>query len=215
LTVTDAAGRTATASRTVTVSNETGPPPLSDASFTATITRPTDGVTITGTYSVGLATTAPWGQPKTWTLTVDGQTILSETTTGTTLWFGWNSASTPDGDADDDPHGDVGRRNGDGLAHDRRDAVMASAVEAGGEPLVLLAGDHAYAGLFVAAVVDAVGLPFPGRLLLIGAGVLAPAAESSPTGLVVAAALGALVGDHAWYVAGRFHDGCGVQRRCQ
>jgi len=66
------------------------------------------------------------------------------------------------------------------------------------------ARDHAYAGLFLVALVDALGVPFTGRLLLIGAGALAAARGLNLGGLTLAATLGALVGDHAWYLAGRY-----------
>ena len=70
--------------------------------------------------------------------------------------------------------------------------------------LLDFARDHAYVGLFVVAFVDALGVPVPGRLMLIGAGALAAARGLNVGGLVLAATLGALLGDHAWYVAGRY-----------
>src|SRR6185295_13892721 len=42
-----------------------------------------------------------------------------------------------------------------------------------------------YLGLFLATLIDATGFPFPGRVVLMAAG-----------------ALGAVVGDHLWYLAG-------------
>jgi hypothetical protein len=92
LTVTDSTGRTATATRSVTVANG------ASASFTAAFTYPASGATVGGTQSVGMSTTAPWGTPKTFTLTVDGATIMSESVaTGSTFWTQWNTTTTPNG----------------------------------------------------------------------------------------------------------------------
>jgi hypothetical protein len=90
LTVTDGAGHTATASESVTVSNST-------ASFTASFSYPASGATVGGGQSVGMSTTATWGQSKTFTLTVDGATITSQTLTGTTLWVTWDTTTIADG----------------------------------------------------------------------------------------------------------------------
>jgi hypothetical protein len=91
LTVTDATGRTATASRSVTVSNTT-------ASFTASFQYPASGATVGGSQSVGLSTTAPWGSPKTFTLTVDGALIRSESVaTGSSYWLQWDTTTTSNG----------------------------------------------------------------------------------------------------------------------
>jgi membrane protein DedA with SNARE-associated domain len=62
--------------------------------------------------------------------------------------------------------------------------------------------DHLYVAVFLATVVDATGIPFPGRLLLIAAGATA-ASGGSVGGLVLLGAAGAVLGDHLWYVAGR------------
>jgi membrane protein DedA with SNARE-associated domain len=60
-----------------------------------------------------------------------------------------------------------------------------------------------YLGLFLAALIDATGLPFPGRALLVAAGA-ATARDWGQVALMTAAgALGAVVEDHLWYVAGR------------
>lgn len=83
-------GQTATATRSVTVSNAT-------ASFTVSFQYPEAGATVSGVKSVGLATTAPWGVSKTWTLSVGGTVISRQTTTGTTLWIRWDTTSTANG----------------------------------------------------------------------------------------------------------------------
>ncbi|MBI2205680.1 MAG: matrixin family metalloprotease [Candidatus Rokubacteria bacterium] len=93
LTVTDSAGASVTVTRSVTVSNGT-----STAGFTVSFSNPTtDGRTVTGNLSVGLSTTAPWGQAKTWTLSVDGATLTTVTNTGTVLWYTLDSRPLANG----------------------------------------------------------------------------------------------------------------------
>jgi hypothetical protein len=89
LTVTDGEARTATAALAVTVSNA--------AAFTVSFSYPGVGATVSGNQSVGMATTAPWGQTKTFTLSVDGKVITSQKVSGTTLWHTWNTRSVADG----------------------------------------------------------------------------------------------------------------------
>jgi hypothetical protein len=90
LTVDDGAGHSASASRTVTVANGA-------AQFSAAFQYPASGATVGGTQSVGLSTTAPWGQAKTFDLSVDGIAITSTPTTGTTLWVDWNTLPAGNG----------------------------------------------------------------------------------------------------------------------
>lgn len=61
---------------------------------------------------------------------------------------------------------------------------------------------HLYSIVFIAATIDATGIPFPGRLLVITAGALA-ADGSETTRVVLLAAAGALLGDHILYLLGR------------
>jgi len=89
LTVTDGAARTATATLAVTVSNA--------APFTVSFTYPAAGAIVSGRQSIGMATTATWGQTKTFKLTVDGKAVTTQTSTGTTLWYTWNTKSVADG----------------------------------------------------------------------------------------------------------------------
>ncbi|MBI2207434.1 MAG: hypothetical protein HYU41_26680 [Candidatus Rokubacteria bacterium] len=91
-TVTDSAGRTASATRTVTVANT-----AAATSFTASFGGPAAGATVRNTVSVGMATTAPWGQTKTFTLSANGTGVTSQTITGTTLWYRWNTLPFPNG----------------------------------------------------------------------------------------------------------------------
>ncbi|MBI2205681.1 MAG: Ig-like domain-containing protein [Candidatus Rokubacteria bacterium] len=94
-TVTDSAGGTGTASVAVTVSNTVTAPP---ASFTVSFTNPTtDGMTVSGNLSVGLGTTAPWGQSKTWKLSVGDKVLTTVTNTGTVLWYTLNTTTLADG----------------------------------------------------------------------------------------------------------------------
>ena len=47
--------------------------------------------------SVGMSTTAPGGQSKTWRLSVDGTVLTTQTTTGTVLWYGLNTTTLTNG----------------------------------------------------------------------------------------------------------------------
>jgi hypothetical protein len=94
-TVTDATGATATATLPVTVSNTTAPPPT--AGFTVAFSYPASGATVSGSQSVGLTTTAAWGQAKTFTLSVDGTVLTSQSVTGTTLWYTWDTTAIANG----------------------------------------------------------------------------------------------------------------------
>lgn len=58
---------------------------------------------------------------------------------------------------------------------------------------------HAYVVVFIGALIDATGLPFPGRLLLIGAGAYAAAGNANVAVFVVLGALGAMVTDQVWF----------------
>ena len=62
---------------------------------------------------------------------------------------------------------------------------------------------HTYLVVFAGALIDATGLPFPGRLLLVAAGAVAEARGLSVAAVVVLGAVGAMITDHLWYFAGR------------
>ena len=64
-------------------------------------------------------------------------------------------------------------------------------------------GPLLYVAIFAVAMIDAMGVPIPGRLLLIAAGAVLAHDWSQAAGLVAAAALGAFAGDHVWYAIGR------------
>ena len=67
--------------------------------------------------------------------------------------------------------------------------------------LAFLAG-HVYLVIFVANTIDAAGIPFPGRIVLILAGTVVETKLQLAFAIVTGAA-GALLGDHALYLAGR------------
>ena len=65
--------------------------------------------------------------------------------------------------------------------------------------------EHIYLGVLIATAIDATALPIPGRVLLIAAGALAAQGDVNLWGVIAAGALGAILGDHLWYLAGRRH----------
>jgi membrane protein DedA with SNARE-associated domain len=62
---------------------------------------------------------------------------------------------------------------------------------------------YTYVGVLVATVVDATGVPFPGRLLLVAAGAFAAGGDLNVGAVIACGAVGAVIGDHVWYLAGR------------
>jgi len=92
--VTDASSNTGSASMTVTVANATPPP----AAFTASFTYPAAEATVSGAQSIGMSTTADWAATKTFTLSVDGTPLTSQTfATATTFWYTWDTTAVPNG----------------------------------------------------------------------------------------------------------------------
>ena len=73
---------------------------------------------------------------------------------------------------------------------------------AGLDPLLHDAG-LVYLGLFLATLIDATGVPFPGRVVLVAAGAAMARDWGDVAAMTAAGALGALIGDHLWWVAGR------------
>jgi membrane protein DedA with SNARE-associated domain len=66
--------------------------------------------------------------------------------------------------------------------------------------------EHLFGVVFLGAIVDAIGIPFPGRIMLITAGSMADpdGDHGTSTVLVIAVAVvGTVVGDHVWYLLGR------------
>jgi membrane protein DedA with SNARE-associated domain len=60
-----------------------------------------------------------------------------------------------------------------------------------------------YLGLVLATLIDATGLPFPGRVVLVAAGAAMAKDWGQVAVITAAGALGAVIGDHLWYAAGR------------
>jgi membrane protein DedA with SNARE-associated domain len=77
-------------------------------------------------------------------------------------------------------------------------ALMASEAV---RPYLTFLVDHLYLVAFLVAVIDSSGLPFPGRLLVIAAGAFSAGAPDA-TWVILVAAAGAVIGDHALYLLG-------------
>jgi membrane protein DedA with SNARE-associated domain len=69
-------------------------------------------------------------------------------------------------------------------------------------PFIGFVAGHVYLAVFVANAIDATGIPCPGRIVLILAGALLPAKRELGF-VIMAGALGALLGDHLLYLAGQ------------
>jgi membrane-associated protein len=67
--------------------------------------------------------------------------------------------------------------------------------------------EYSYACVLIAAAIDAMALPFPGRLVLLSAGILAAAGHVDLLGTIAAGLGGAVAGDHLWYFGGRLARG--------
>jgi len=95
LTVTDAAGRTASASRSVTVSNAAPPPP--GGTLRVFITSPTSGATVGGTVWVNIWVEGAAAGTKVFTLRAGSTTVGSATDSGVHVTLPWNTPGTPNG----------------------------------------------------------------------------------------------------------------------
>ena len=62
--------------------------------------------------------------------------------------------------------------------------------------------EHTYAVVFIATLVDATAIPFPGRIVLAAAGALAASGDASLTLVIALGAAGVVITDHLWYFAG-------------
>lgn len=67
-------------------------------------------------------------------------------------------------------------------------------------PLFDWLAEHTYLVVFFGTVIDATGLPFPGRILLAAAGARAAAGHANLFAVIGLGALGAMLVDHAWYL---------------
>jgi membrane protein DedA with SNARE-associated domain len=66
--------------------------------------------------------------------------------------------------------------------------------------------EHLFVVVFLGAIVDAIGIPFPGRIMLITAGSLSDPGRDHGIGtalVIVVAVVGTVAGDHVWYLLGR------------
>ena len=78
--------------------------------------------------------------------------------------------------------------------------------------------EHLYALVFLGALVDAVGIPFPGRIMLITVGSLShPARDNGADASIVIAlgVAGTVAGDHVWYLLGRLTGRRLLDRYCR
>jgi membrane protein DedA with SNARE-associated domain len=60
--------------------------------------------------------------------------------------------------------------------------------------------DHTYLVVFVGTLIDATGFPFPGRLLLAGAGALAAAGHANVVAVIALGAFAAMLIDFVWFL---------------
>lgn len=67
-------------------------------------------------------------------------------------------------------------------------------------PLFDWLAEHTYLVVFLGTVIDATGLPFPGRVLLAAAGAMAATGHAHVLIVIAVAALGAILVDQAWYL---------------
>jgi hypothetical protein len=93
LTVTDSAGQTSTVTRTVTVQNSAA------GGLDVFITTPSEGATVSGTVTVNVWVEKASGSANVFTLTVGGQTVWTQTTSGVHVYGPWDSRTVPDGPA--------------------------------------------------------------------------------------------------------------------
>src|SRR5205807_441461 len=90
LSVTDGAGRTASAAVSVTVA----PPPA----LTASITSPASGATVTGTVTVSMAAGNAQGSPTQFVLQLDNATTLStQSVSGSAATYAWDTSAVASG----------------------------------------------------------------------------------------------------------------------
>jgi len=74
-------------------------------------------------------------------------------------------------------------------------------MEEAADRLVVFLVPHLYLTVFAVSAIDAIGIPFPGRILLVLAGAFA-ATRVELAIAIAASALGSLVGDHVVFLAG-------------
>lgn len=70
-------------------------------------------------------------------------------------------------------------------------------------PVLTFLARYIHVTVLLSMIIDAIGVPFPGRVVLVAAGAFAAGGDAHVTLIVALGALGALIGDHLWYIAGR------------
>ena len=70
------------------------------------------------------------------------------------------------------------------------------------QPLAAWLLAHTYLVVFVGALIDSTGIPFPGRLILVAAGAFASRGDVNPVAITLLGAAGVAVTDHLWYFTG-------------
>ena len=63
---------------------------------------------------------------------------------------------------------------------------------------------YIYVVVFIGVLIDASGFPFPGRILLVAAGAFARAGHGNVLGVIVLAAVAAMIMDLGWFLAARW-----------
>src|SRR3989475_95636 len=91
----DATGNTGSASINVTVANS-GTPPPPPAPLTVSFTSPATGATVSGTVTVGMAVSGATGSTS-FQLAIDGATVSTQTVSGTTAAYTWNTTTIANG----------------------------------------------------------------------------------------------------------------------
>ncbi len=91
LDVRDSANRTATTSRTVTVNNSAAP------ALKVTFTTPAQGATVSGTVWAHVWVEGQSGTSNTFTLSVGGRTVVTQTSSATHLTLAWDSRTVANG----------------------------------------------------------------------------------------------------------------------
>jgi membrane protein DedA with SNARE-associated domain len=69
------------------------------------------------------------------------------------------------------------------------------------QPYLDVFATHLYLFVFLSSLIDATGIPFPGRIMLVVAGTIA-SGDGEVATIVALGAAGAVTGDHALYLAG-------------
>jgi membrane protein DedA with SNARE-associated domain len=78
--------------------------------------------------------------------------------------------------------------------------------------VIPLLQSYAYGGLFLAVLLDTIGLPMPGEVVLLAAGFLVSTGRLEPIPAILVAALGAVLGDSVTYWLGRRAGVAGERR---